>query len=343
MLYPVVRAVDYFLPAQTLTNDDLARDYPEWQAEKTQKKIGIVSRRIAARDEYASDLAVEAARRLLDRGFCRAQDVEFILMCTQSPDYLLPSTACLVQHRLGLSKSVGALDINLGCSGYVYGLSLAAGLIATGQARNVLLLTADTYSKHMEPSDLNVRAIFGDGAACTLLEARSQGPEGGGDWIGPFVFGTDGGGAEDLILRRGGTRGVAGMAVASADAGSSTTAPPALTMNGPAVFSFALREVPLAVTRLLACAGIGLDAVDMFVFHQANGFMLEHLRTKIGIPQHKFAYALEDCGNTTSSSIPIALARLAAEGRIRQGERLMLVGFGVGYSWAASLMRWIES
>ena len=179
-----VRAMEYHLPARILANEQLAAEFPEWTAERIEKKLGVANRHVAEEGECASDLAVEAARKLFAGGTCGAEDVDYLLLCTQSPDHFLPTTACLLQHRLGMGKATGALDFNLGCSGFVYGLGLAKGLVETGQARNVLLLTAETYSKHLHPQDKGVKTLFGDGAAATLVSGRTDGGPGG---IGPFV------------------------------------------------------------------------------------------------------------------------------------------------------------
>jgi len=327
-LFAAVRAVEYYLPEGVLTNDELARALPGWPAGKIADKTGIVERRIAAAGECASDLAVAAARKLFAVGACRPEEVDFLLFCTQSPDYFLPTTACLLQDRLGLPTRAGALDFNLGCSGFIYGLSLAKGLVETGQAANVLLLTSDTYSKFLDPGDRGVRALFGDGAAATLVQGRRDRPPGDLPWVGPFVFGTDGKGAENLIVPAGGLRRPAeGRALGH------------LYMNGPEIFTFALRVVPQAVGELLARAGLAIDDVDLFVFHQANRYMLEHLRDKLKVPPEKFVLALGHCGNTVSSTIPIALAEAAGRGLLPPGALVMLVGFGVGYSWGATLIR----
>jgi len=337
-LYAAIRAIESHLPKGVLTNEDLVQQFPVWTAESVESKTGIRTRHIAAENELASDLAVEAARKIFRSGVCAPSDIDFILLCTQSPDYLIPTTACLVQQRLGVPRSAGALDFNLGCSGFVYGLSLAKGLVETGEARSVLLLTCETYSKHMDPGDFNVRSIFGDAAAATLVQAQPDGPGDGLPWIGPFVYGTDGSGASTLIVRRGSLRDRASQGQNVGDPGGGQSG--ALFMDGPAVFSFTLKVVPDSVHQLLTKARIGLDDVDLFVFHQANRFMLEHLRRKLEIPGEKFVYAMEDCGNTVSPTIPIALHRALQEGRIRPGSRLMLVGFGVGYSWCAAMVQW---
>ena len=188
-----ISAIEYFLPANVITNEDLAASFPEWTAAKILQKTGIAERRVAAPDQCSSDMAVEAARKLFfHAGACKSADVDYILLCTQSPDYFLPTTACLLQDRLGIPSSAGALDFNLGCSGFVYGLGLAKGLIETGQARNVLLITAETYSKFIDDSDQSTRPLFGDAAAGVDFVAADE--HSSEPFIGPFVFGTDGGG-----------------------------------------------------------------------------------------------------------------------------------------------------
>lgn len=335
----VIRAIEYHLPGESLTNEALSREFPNWTAEEIEAKTGISNRHLAASNEYVSDMAVEAARKLFDSGTYMPSDIDFILLCTQSPDYLIPTTACGVQQRLGISNSAGALDFNLGCSGFVYGLSLAKGLIETGQAANVLLLTSETYSKHMDSGDFNVRSLFGDAAAATLVQACFHATETDLPWIGPFVYGTDGDGKSALIVRRGSLR-ENNCAKADSDGHQDGDPPCGLFMDGPAIFSFTLKVVPHCIRELLDKAGICQNDVDMFVFHQANRFMLEHLRKKLQIPVNKFVYAMNDCGNTVSSSIPIALCRASQAGDICSGSRLMLVGFGVGYSWCAAMIQW---
>lgn len=327
------------LPGGVLGNEQLAAEYEGWSAEKIYAKTGIRTRRIAAADECASDLAFRAAQALIAQQGLDPSRVDFLLYCTQTPDYILPTTACVLQHRLGLPVSCGALDFNLGCSGYVYGLGVAKALIESGQARTVLLLTADTYTKLINPADKSVRTLFGDGAAATLLVARAQ-----DSLVGPFVYGTDGAGAGNLIVPTGGMRRppVRDAELTADDSGNARTIND-LYMNGAEIFNFTIRAVPEAVAHLLVKAGLQQDAVDLFVFHQANRFMLDHLRRKMGIPAEKFVIAMEDVGNTVSASIPLALQHAEREGRLTPGALVMLVGFGVGYSWGATLIRWRPS
>ncbi|MFK3738285.1 ketoacyl-ACP synthase III [Massilia sp. TN1-12] len=324
------------LPRQVLSNEELAALYPDWSADKILAKTGIRSRHVAARDETAGDLACAAAEALFAQGRVRREDVDFILLCTQAPDYLLPTTACLLQQRLGIARSAGALDFNLGCSGFVYGLSLAKGLVESGAARCVLLLTADTYSKYIHARDRSVRTLFGDGATATVVGAHD-----GAQAIGPFVFGTDGAGARDLIVEAGGARRPCSpdTAVAREDANGNVRSPEQLYMNGAEVFAFSLREVPAAIDALLDKAGLVKDDVDYFVLHQANRFMLDALRKKIGVAPERLPIHIEDVGNTVSSTIPLALMRMREAGQLDAGTRLMLVGFGVGYSWAATIIQ----
>lgn len=333
-----VKALATALPATVLANRELA-ETSEWTAEKIEAKTGIAERRISAPDEFSSDLAVAAAGRLFATGACAASDVDFVLLCTQSPDYLLPTTACIVQDRLHIPTTAGALDFNLGCSGYVYGLSLAKGLIETGQAVRVLLLTAETYSKFIHPGDRSVRTLFGDGASATLVCGDSNAVRGG---LEAFIFGTDGSGGPNLIVRTSGLREpkTAESAQVSVDESGNTRSSDHLYMNGPEVFAFTLREVPKALAALLSKTGDTVDSIDLFVFHQANAFMLEHLRRKLKLPPEKFVVAMRDVGNTVSSTIPIALADAVDSQRLRQGARVALVGFGVGYSWAACTLTW---
>jgi 3-oxoacyl-[acyl-carrier-protein] synthase-3 len=337
-MHAKLSAIEYYLPEKTVSTGDLAAEFPEWSVEKIDKKTGIQNRHIAAPEECASDMAVAAAGKLFASGACRPEEIDFLLLCTQSPDYFLPTTACLVQDRLGIPTSAGAFDFNLGCSGYIYGLGLAEALIASGQASRVLLITSETYSKFLHPRDRSVRTIFGDAAAATLLTAADM-PE---PSLGPFAYGTDGSGAQNLIVPAGGMRRPrsAGTAVAAEDQGGNVRAQDNLFMEGGEIFLFTLNVVPEIVARTLQKAGLGMDDIDLFVFHQANQYMLEHLRKRLKIPPEKFQLAFSHCGNTVSSTIPIALKHAACEGRLQPGARIMLVGFGVGYSWGATLLRW---
>jgi 3-oxoacyl-[acyl-carrier-protein] synthase III len=333
-----VRAIEYYLPEMVLSNEQLSAEFPGWSVEKIEDKTGISERRISAQDEFASDLGVSAVQRLFVSGACRPSEIDFLLFCTQSPDFYLPTTACIMQERLAIPTTAGALDFNLGCSGYIYGLGLAKGLIETDQAQNVLLVTAETYSKFIYPEDRSVRTLFGDGAAATLI----QGMESPVDCLGPFVYGTDGKGAQNLIVPSGGLRQPirgASPEVIEDESGNRRTSD-SLHMNGAEIFSFTLQTVPEVIHQALERASCSLEDVDLFVFHQANRYMLDHLRRKLKIPPEKFVFALEKVGNTVSSTIPIALKQAQEQGDLYKGQKILLVGFGVGYSWGSAFIRW---
>lgn len=338
----VIQAIEYHLPERVLSNAELAAEFPDWTAEKIEDKTGIAERRIAAGNECASDLAEAAAKKLFASGACKPEEIDFVMLCTQTPDYFLPTTACLLQHRLGITTSAGALDFNLGCSGFVYGLGMAKGLIESGQATKVLLLTADTYSKFIHPHDKSVRTLFGDGAAATLITAEPHPAGQNGCSMGPFLYGTDGSGGNCLIVPQGGMRTPISRVVPEAvwDQSGNARTPENLYMAGAEIFSFTMTTVPKTVHAFLERTGITLDQVDYVVFHQANQYILENLRRKLRIPPEKFWNSMRNSGNTISSTVPIALHQAWTNGYIRNGQRVLLVGFGVGYSWAAALIRW---
>jgi 3-oxoacyl-[acyl-carrier-protein] synthase-3 len=325
--------IAYSLPDAILGNAELALLYPGWTEEKILAKTGIVERHVAGESETATDLAIRAASKLFEEYCVDPKAIDFVLLCTQSPDYKLPSSACIIQDKLGIPTSAGALDYNLGCSGFVYGLSLAKGLISGDIAKSVLLLTAETYTKYIHPMDKSVRTIFGDGAAATFVDAevcRS---------IGNFVFGTDGSGATKLIVKTGGARAPFDIgAPEEEDASGNRRTKNNISMSGPDIFNFTLDIVPKTMDEVCARNCISRDDIDLFIFHQANRFMLDTIRKVNAIPREKFYVDLEDVGNTVSSSIPIAMARAEARGVLKKGMKVMLMGFGVGLSWSATII-----
>lgn len=332
-----ILGIQGYLPAKVETNEDLARENPEWDMNRIAGKTGIVARHIAAVDETASDLGYAAATALLAKQIVPTAEIDYLIVGTQTPDHFLPSDACILQHRLGLGKHIGAFDYRLGCSGYVCGLQLSKALVETGAARNVLLITADTYSKFIHPQDRTVRALFGDGAAATII-GRTDLAE---NSIGPFVTGTDGSMSQCLTVPAGAFRlpRSAETILEVRDASGSVRSQNDLYMDGQAIFSFALNTVPAAIKRLLAEAKLSVESVDWWVFHQANRFMLENLVRCCGVPESKMVYAMEQVGNTVSASIPLAIESYQNYGKIQPGQTLGLVGFGVGLSWNACIVR----
>lgn len=324
-----IKDIAYYLPTTVLTNEQIAERFPEWSAEKVAGKVGITERHIAADNETATDMAQKAAEQLFAQGVDKSQ-IDFVLLCTQSPDYFLPSSACILQDQLGLSKNCGAFDFNLGCSGYEYGLAVAKGLIVAGIAQNILLLTAETYTKYIHPQDKGNMTIFGDGASATLVSTE------GFAEIGEVVLGTDGSGAENLIVRSLAARNKALMNDAQSDEDGNIVSGDHLYMHGGNVFNFTADVVPDMVEKLMAKSGLQQDEVDLWVFHQANKYMINYLRKLLDIDKDKFYIFMEKVGNTVSSTIPIALCEARKEDRLHG--HVLLAGFGVGLSWGGVML-----
>jgi 3-oxoacyl-[acyl-carrier-protein] synthase-3 len=320
--------IGIYLPEKTLTNEELAIQFPEWTSEKIGEKIGISIRHLAEDNETALDMAVKASERILTAK--NKEDIDFVLLCTQSPDYFLPTSACLMQELLGLRTNIGALDFNLGCSGFIYGLALSKGLISSGVAKCILLVMAETYSKHIHYGDKSNKSIFGDAAAAVLIEKCDK------EQIGEFVLGTDGRGKDNLIVHNGGMRNrysKENHQIESSD--GNMIDPNYLYMNGPEIFNFTINSVPSLVTETLALNKTDFNSIDFVIFHQANKYILEYLRKKIKIPPEKFFMDMEETGNTVSATIPVAILSATNKGLVKPGDKILLTGFGVGYSWGS--------
>ena len=254
------------------------------------------------------------------------------MLCTQSPDYFLPSTACLLQDRLGIPTSAGAFDYNLGCSGCIYGMAMAKGLITAGIASNILLLTAETYNKYVHPSDKSNRSIFGDGAAACLISTN------GFAEIGEFSLGTDGSGANNLIVKTGASRHKKTTGNYIEDEEGHIWYDDYLYMNGGAIFNFTLDAVPVMMKEIFEKNGLGKDQIDYYIFHQANKFMLNTIRKVCVLPKDKFYINLTETGNTVSSTVLIGLRDCMDSSVIKQGMNVMVTGFGVGLSWGGCIL-----
>lgn len=329
-----IKHISYYLPTATLTNAELIDKFPEWSVEKVTNKLGIKQRHISNENETSCDLAIKAAEKLFSETNIKRESIDFILLCTQSPDYFLPTTACIIQDKLGIPTSAGALDFNQGCSGYVYGLSLAKGLIVAGIAKNILFLTAETYSKYIHADDKSNLSIFGDAATATIV-SRDGFAE-----IGDFVLGTDGSGAENLIVKTGGAKFPEANDKLITDEGGFLKSSDHLYMNGSNVFNFTLSAVPELIKSIMLKSDVVMNDVDYFVFHQANHYMLNVLRKVCKINEEKFYVNMEDTGNTVSSTIPIALTRLLHDKNVTSGNgNVIIAGFGVGYSWGSCMLK----
>jgi 3-oxoacyl-[acyl-carrier-protein] synthase-3 len=330
-----IEMVEFYLPQAVVTNEDLIKIKTDWQASKIEEKIGVKQRHVSAENETALDLAQAACEKLFEKNNYDRNKIDFIILCTQSPDYYLPTTACLLQSRLNLNTNIGALDFNLGCSGFIYGLAISSGLLESGIANNILLVTAETYSKHINQNDIALRSIFGDAAAATLISKCEK------DCIKKFVLGTDGRNeyAHNLIVKNGCMRSPYNIAaeIHTDEAGNKST-DNNLYMNGPEIFNFTIKTIPPLINDTLEKNSLKLEDVDFFIFHQANKYMLSYLRKKLKIPEDKFYIDLEETGNTVSSTIPIALKKCLMNGLIKEGQKILISGFGVGYSWGATII-----
>lgn len=327
-----IKAITYYLPEKIVSNETLSEEFPEWTVDKIASKIGITERHIAGENEFVSDMAVKAGQKLFDEYNIAPHQIDFVLLCTQSPDYFLPTTACLVQNQLNIPTTAGALDFNLGCSGYVYGLALAKGLIYAGIAKNILFITSETYSKFVHKKDKGNRTIFGDAASATIISTEGIAE------IGEFELGTDGKGAENLIVKQGALR-YPERDNTFEDSEAGFIAPSHLYMNGNEIFNFTIKAIPGLISNTLDKNKLDISTCDLFVFHQANMFMLNHLRKKMGIPQEKFICWMDKCGNTVSSTIPIVLKESIDSKTIQHGNTITIAGFGVGYSWGGTVLK----
>jgi len=323
-----ITAIECHLPERVVTNSELATQFPGWDIDKAEKKVGIYQRHVAGANETSLDLGEQAALKVLKKNGTK---VDFLLFCTETPDYFIPPNACLLQERLGLGTDIGAYDFNLGCSGFVFGLAQAKGLISAGLAERVLLVTAETYTRAINPQDKGNRMIFGDAAAACIVEKTEQAG------IGDFVFGTDGSMGKSLLIPNGGFRNPQeqGADLVKDDNGNARTEND-LYMNGPSIFAFTLERVPKLYEDILAKNNTQFSELDLVLFHQANRFMLNHLRLRMQIPPEKFVMDMEYTGNTVSSSIPIALKKIMDTAN--SPTSVLLAGFGVGLSWAGTIV-----
>ena len=328
-----IKGISYYLPEKIVTNAELLKEFPEWSVDKVAAKVGVDSRHIAGENETAGDMAEKAARRLFDEYNIDPKVIDFILLCTQSSDHFLPSTACILQDRLGIPTSAGAFDYNLGCSGCVYGMAIGKSFVDSGMAKNVLLLTAETYNKYLHPSDKSNRSIFGDGAAACLISNEGVAK------IGDVVWGTDGSGAKHLIVETGAARHKSASGVVTIDEDGHEKYDDYLYMNGSAIFNFTLEAVPALMKDILVRNNMAKEDVDYFVFHQANKFMLNTIRKVCVLPKDKFYVNLSETGNTVSSTVLIGLKQCLEAGTITTGMNVMVTGFGVGLSWGGTILR----
>ena len=328
-----IKALTYYLPKHIITNEELEQQLAEVGGiGSVVKSMGVELRHIVSEDETASDMAVKAAEKLFQEYGISSSEIDFVIFCTQSPDYFMPATACLIQERLNIPNNAGAFDFDLGCSGYVYGLAIANSFIESGLAKNVLLLTGDTISKYLHKNDKN-KALFGDAASATVISSS------GFAEIGKFELGTDGKGVDHIIVKNGACRNKELTGGITCDENDNIYYDDNFKMDGEAVFNFTIDRVPPLIEKTLSKNEISKEDVNYYVFHQANKFMLNTLRKISAIPKDDFFIDISDTGNTTSSSIPIALCKSLNNNKIEENKKVMIAGFGVGLSWAGTILK----
>jgi 3-oxoacyl-[acyl-carrier-protein] synthase III len=314
------------VPRRIISNDHFVPAFGD-KVEEVSKMTGVRQRRWAAEGETTADLCQTAASTLLAKLGWESETVDGVIFVSQTPDYRLPATACALQDRLGLQPGAIAFDVNLGCSGYPYGLWLAMMAIQTGAARRILLLVGDTISKVVDPGDRSTAMLFGDAGTATALESSDDGEPSNAH----FILGTDGRGERNLIVPRGGYR--TGFEDDESFAGRNLDA---LYMDGGEIFNFTLKSVPPLIEATIAAAQGSMEDYDAFLLHQANAFMIKHLSKKAKLPAEKVPMNIDRYGNTSSATIPLLMTSELAPLLRTQRARLGLFGFGVGYSWASA-------
>ncbi len=323
---PLLRAVTSCVPSRRFDNLTETTAFEREEVEKVVKMAGVNTRYLAADHECSSDLCVAAAQDALRSLQWDPASVDALIMVTQSPDYFLPSTACVAQRRLGLSDACAAFDVGLGCSGYPYGLWLASMMLQSHGFRRVIVLHGETPTRFSDKGDRAVALLFGDAGSATALEASPADSNHDGKWW--FCLHTDGSGADDLILAGGGFR----------DRFPSDPSKSWVSMNGANVFNFTIKRVPALVEETLTASGASREDLDYFIFHQSNRFIMRHLLKKANLPEGKVPMTIGEFGSVGGPSVPLTITRGGLQRSSDRDLRLLLLGYGVGLSWGSALV-----
>jgi 3-oxoacyl-[acyl-carrier-protein] synthase-3 len=326
-----INGIACYLPERKITNEDFAKMFPNWNVPRAEQITGIKERRIEEANVPASEMAVRAALKLFETINANRSSVDFVIVVTQSGDYRSPATACLLQNRLGLPRSTGAMDINQGCSGYMYGLATAKALAESCIAQKILLITVEKTSFFVHQADPTMRLLQGDAATATLItcDDATMG-------IGVTDFGTDGSGFENIIVPYSGSAET--MEREKDTAGARYAHPECVNMKGLEIFNFSVSSVPETINAALGKNGMKQSDIDYFVFHQANKIIITTIAEKMNIPLDKIPMNLERVGNTSCCSVPLLLSEIYNEKMPQPGSNILLCGFGVGLSWASTVL-----
>jgi len=324
-MFNTLKNIRYYLPENKITNIDLALKF-NLTEEEILRKTGIEIRYHSNKNELASDLAIKVSEIYFKEFPEKRNQIDFLIFCSECFDFIAPATSCILQNRMHLSQKIGCIDLPYGCSGYIYGLFLSKSLLKSGMAENILFITADTPSKTIPKDSLELLNIFSDSATVTLLTKSDS------EKIGEFVLGTDGSGKESLLAEN--------SAFSRSDVESSAPSfSPEMKMDGIEIFNFGLRVVPNLINETLIKNELTKKDIDFYILHQPTKFLLQTLRKKMDIPEEKWIINIHQYGNTVSSSIPLVISDLMKENRIKPGMNLLLIGFGIGYSWGATLLK----
>ena len=330
-----ISAHSYVLPGGVLSHQELQKRFGIKEMDRVILNTGIHSRRVCLNNECASDLAFMAAKKLFEDNDIDIKSIDFIIFSSQMPDYLMPTTACILQDRLGISKSAGAIDINLGCSQYLYSHANAFAMVQSGLAKKVLVMTADTPSRIINPNDRSVVPLFGDAATAAIIE--DVGDESG---YQDFSFGTDGSEHSSLIWPSSGMRERLSPDSFKEvkDKLGSTRSKNDMYMDGQKIFLFTLKTVPNTLKKFLDKNGLSVDEIDFFVFHQASKMIVDSITKKLNLPESKFNRIYQNRGNSGGSTVGISLHHALEDGIIKANSKIVLSAFGVGLSWCHAIL-----
>lgn len=309
----------YYLPKKVVTNEDLKEIFPEIDPERVFAHTGV-RRRHYADNETSSDMSYNAINQLIEDNKIDKAAIDGLICVTQNPDNMVPNTASRLQNMLGLTKDLLAFDLNLACSGFVYALLLAKSIIKSTDKNNILITTTGDRVKYLNKKDKNTLTLFGDGASAFLLTRENV------DKIKEFVTGTDGSGYNDIIIKN--------------DDENDFQSPRHYSMNSINIFSFTISVVPDLIKKILEKNNLTLEDIDYFVLHQANKSILEYVRNDLNIEKEKMYINLEETGNTSSSTIPVAFADLVKQNKLHNGMKILIAGYGAGFSWAGTVIEW---
>jgi 3-oxoacyl-[acyl-carrier-protein] synthase-3 len=332
----IVNQIEYYLPEKVITNEDLAKENPNWDIEKIADKSGVKQRHISEVDQTALDLAIRAVEKVLLNSSVTKDQIQGIIFCTQSPDYIMPSNSFLIHKHFDFNEDVWTFDYNLACSGYIYGLAISRGMLVTGAAKYILLITAETYSKYINPKDRSTSILFGDAAAASIV---SNDQERG---IIDVILSSSGEKFDTFYIPAGGCKMPKDIYTkeTTIDQSGNVKSLENIHMNGFAVWQFISKKVSEQINKLLVKNNMSVNDIDLFIFHQASKLTLDSLIKMLKINSEKVFFNLENIGNTVSSSIPIALKDAEDSGRLKKGDLILLSGFGVGLSWGSIIMKY---